>query len=259
METEIFRKDLQTIVDKKAYRKKVLLHLAQSPLTIFPVVIGLTSLAGIWAFSLPISMAFFVALSSTALGLGVFLSRIIMGDSSAHQSALQELIEEAQEKHWLKLKNLHKRLASDDDERDESMLRDLINISHKISSDDRFRGNLGSAINYEILEKVDLLYSGCIQSLERNLELIERISKSGSIARREEFSTEREKILNEIQVSICSLEKLLLESGNAYASKSSAVDLARLRTELDESIQVAKRVEQRLESWNRDGLDSEIE
>ena len=251
--------DLDHVLDKKKYRRKVLLYLASSPFTLMPVGGGMTLLAGIWALSFPVGMALFGALSMVAGGLGVFLTRIIMGSDSAHQAAMEELIEEANEIRWNRLQDLHKRLSSDRDKRDEKMLMDLIRISEKLAQDEGLKSQMSGALSYEIVDKATRLYEGCIHSLERNLELRESAKKIKSKTAKKELKERREALLDEIASSITHLGKILADVKDQSIPGGQSIDLASMRKELDESIEVAKRVESRLENWSSESFDSELE
>ncbi len=106
----------------------------------------------------------------------------------------------------------------------------------------------------DIAGKVEHLFDACTRSLDRSLELWDAAQRMSTRDGRTRMLEKREKLLQEVAASveqfattIDSVQALTLEQ------QSSAAELVGLREELDQSLNVARRVEERMRN-----LESEL-
>ena len=239
--------------DEKQLRKKVLLRLLGSPLTVAPFMLGMTSLTAVWALDLKPGIGLFAGLAGILAACGIFFTRLLLSGEKITQEAAAELDREEQAAKQKALDDLERHLAAaDSDPRPETALRDLRAL---VTAFEEFQGasddfSLSSAV--DIQSMVNQLFDQCVQSLEHTAKLWQTARQLNTPAARQPILTQREKIIADVQGSIKQLSDTLVALQNLGASNGSTPELARIRDELDQSLAVAKRVDARLNSLVKD-------
>ena len=231
-------------------KRKIYLDLFAAPTTILPIVGGLTALMGSWAFggNAPLT---FAGVAGVLGGLGIFASRIIFGLEKLVQGAAAHVQEQERKKQIASLRNLDARLQADNDARTERLLRQLWHLYETIQSDVR-DGKISLAAQ-DILSSVSQMFTLCITHLERSLELWESATRLRGSGRRK-ILNQREALIAEVEESVEFLENKLEQLHVASAARGQS-ELSQLREELDETIRVAKRAEERAKTFGDDTPD----
>lgn len=244
-------KDQEATLDKRRFRRKYLLSLATSP-TVFAMVVGgaSTVLAG-WAFDMP-GILPFAGLAAVVLGVGSFLTKLIVGDEARARHALKELEADVEDERRERLDALADRLSSDHDSRDEALLTDLRKLAGEFRRRDFWPDDLDSASTFDMMSGVETLFSGCVDSLERQLRLVEIARTMATEEARHPLLTERESILQDVGRCISQLGTMYSSIRGLQGHAKESSELARVRGELDRSLDVAARVRERMSAWDEE-------
>ena len=227
--------------------KRVLLDLLLSPWTVLPVVAGLTSLMISWGAG---GAAFFnvLGVASILAGIGALATNWIVNSGKIIRKALQALQAEAIQKQQDALDELDRRLQQDKDPRSENSLRELRRLYDGFKENKDWSRKLNERSAFEITNKVEKLFRGCIISLERSLQFWETASKMNTPDGRASVLQSRERILEEVHKSVGQLARTLDGIHRLAIEQSEDHNLTRIRQDLDESLEVARRVEERMQS-----------
>ncbi|MCM8531724.1 MAG: hypothetical protein NE330_11225 [Lentisphaeraceae bacterium] len=221
-------------------RKKVLLDLLGSPLTILPFTIGASCLLGSWATGIGGALAF-AGVSGLLIGAGVLVSRFIFGVDKLHSDIYKYKNEEEFKQKEERLDQLDKKLCKDGDRRTQKALRELREL-YDLFHKDVNKGIVSTNLN-EILLKVQELFEGCISQLEYSLKL------SGD---------QHEQVIKDVLSCVEQLDLLIKEFHDFRTSKMSG-DLQQLRKELEHSMEVARKTEQHIADIDIDKVKSYTE
>ena len=100
----------------------------------------------------------------------------------------------------------------------------------------------------DIGNQVEKLYAACIMWLGHSHDLWQRAERMTTPEGRETARSAREQLLMEVEQSIGQMAKTIDGVQTLRLHPGGDSDLARLRRELDASLSVARRVEERLEA-----------
>lgn len=237
-----------TMSDTRIERKQVMLRLLGSPLTMMPFVAGMTVMAAGWALQWQAGVAAFSALAGVLGTAGVFSTRLLMSGDRVAAEVAAEYAEREKAERTRALDDLDHRLrTTDQDERTETALRDLRTLLEAFDDavGQESRTNPGMV---EIQSMVSRLFDQCVHSLEETLQLWETAEKLNAKTARKPILKQRESVVREIQDSIAQLSRMLTELQGLQSTPNSTAELSRIRGELDDSLLVAKRVDERLQS-----------
>ena len=242
-----------SILDRSTYNKKVLSRLITSPLTLGPILLGATILMALWTFSINIGAAIFGGLLCILGGVGAFFSRFFLGKEEINKKILAEMQKEAQVEREKMLIDLEKRLRADGDPRTEESLCDLIALAKAFQKHQSWGKMLNARSTFDILEGVERLFNRCLFSLERTLELWYTAKEMVTPESREPVLKQREQIVEDVRESIKQLGKILagIHSIGLDSDKRDS-ELAHIRQELDQSLEVARQVEKRMDTLDRE-------
>jgi hypothetical protein len=240
------------MLDRKTLQKKVILSLLSSPGTLLPLLGGSTLALMSWALSADPARAIFGGVALMLAGLGVFASRLLMGSDEVTKKAIDELQREAQEHTTRKLDALDARLQADGDSRSERCLRDLRALVNSFKEQHDWSELTNATSTFDILSGVDDLFHGCVRSLERSFELWSTAQRMNTASARQPLLKRREGIIGEVQESIIQLGRILAGIQGLGSGPTSTAELGRLRDELHNSLEVARRVDEKMKSWRQD-------
>jgi hypothetical protein len=235
-------------------RRRVLMRHLTSPLTLAPFLAGVTTLAGLWAFSMRSGLAVFGGVALLLGAAGSFLTQALLGSERVARRVMNDLRKEAESRREKTLDDLDRRLIADGDPRTEANLRDLRVLSKAFREDRSWPRGLNTQTTFDILGGVDLLFERCVLSLERSLELYRTARMIRTRATREQILRQRENVVQDVARSIEQLGTILgkvhaIEAGDEGENTA----LSGIRDELDRSLEVAQSVERRVRE-----LDQEI-
>ena len=239
-------------MDAIQFRKRFLYHLASTPLVSVPLGLGaLTLLAGL---CLGDSGAYFAFLGASGilLGLGVAATRWILDSDQLARLASNDLKAASDRDHYAYLDQLARRLKTHQDPHNDQQLQLLRRLYQRMES----CGVLGDHIDLdlvpEIREKAEQLYRSCLASLERTVDLWHLAEEMSTPVFRQRVMQSREQLSAEIDRSIAHLGATLdqLQLAQAHVG-SQGESLSKMREELAMGLEVAQRVEQRMEEFNQ--------
>lgn len=245
------------MLDRKRLRQKIMLSLLSSPWTLVPLLGGATVLAAGWAVGISPDTAAFSGLAAILAGAGVFLTRLLVGGEAVAQKALEELQREAQAESRRRLDDLDHRLMADGDPRTEQALRNLRTLVDAFKQGGGWSDTMNAASTFDIVSGVDDLFGACVRSLERTLELWETASGVTVADARQALLDRREKIITEVQASIVQLGRILAGIQGLEGGSASTAELGRLRGELEQSLAIARRVDEKMKAWRTDSAELE--
>ncbi|MDA1051982.1 MAG: hypothetical protein O3C40_16065 [Planctomycetota bacterium] len=224
-------------------KKKVLLDLFGSPGTVLPIVAGMSAWMLSWAVdgSMLLNLGGLVGVLG---GVGFLATRLIFGLEKITENAFQYLNDQRREAQEQALDLLEVRLRGDEDPRTQTYLRDLRTLYTDFQDDLRSGRVAGAART--VLEQVEKLFQAAVKHLEHSYHLWVTAGRMSDDAR-QALLEERERVVQEVQETVEHLSKTI-EQFHSFRVKASEAELAKLREELDETMQVARRAEARLES-----------
>jgi hypothetical protein len=100
--------------------------------------------------------------------------------------------------------------------------------------------------HHQLVSQVEQIFQASVGQLKRSLELYE-ISQKLSPRSRDEILAERERVIAEVIETRDHLSSTIDEF-QAFVTRRDQSDLGRLREELDETLRVAKKTEERMAS-----------
>jgi len=201
----------------------------------------------------------FGGLVGMAIGAGNMLTRILAGDEAAAKSVLEELEDEVKRKREAHLDNLYKRLSQDDDPRDENFLKDLREMANAFRDRSLWPDTMSTHTVIDIMAGVDELFEGCVNSLERGLVMVEMANKMGTDEARQPILEERERVLKEVAASLEQLTKVFTGMQALRATAGADEGMQSIRDELNRSLEIAARVEERMSQWSAGQHDLDLE
>jgi len=175
-------------------------------------------------------------------GLGWMATRAIFRTEKITQDTMQELEQRELAAEQAELDRLDELLRQDDDPRDQELLK-LLRL-HRIEFQEIAKQPGVVARSREVLGRVEQLFRASVNNLYESYRLSEQALKLRTRAR-QDLLAEREKLLTEIKLTVDQLSASLIEY-QRVTKKASGEDLGRMREELEASIQIAKRTEERL-------------
>jgi hypothetical protein len=247
-------------LSRSGLKKKALLRHLSSPWVLGPFLVGLTTLAAIWTFSVRSGIGVFAGIACVLGAMGAFLTRLVLGSESVAKESLEELRHEVQEEREKALDQLDRDLTADGDPRTEGCLRDLRALTKAFQECQTWSSELNTNVIFDVLAGVDRLFQRCVESLEKTLALYHTARQMSTPQAREKILGQRERIIADVGESTKQLSDILGGLMNlGAASDEDGSDLARVRAELDRSLEVARTVEKRMHRLEQEvgGMDHE--
>jgi len=239
------------MMDRATIRRKVLTSLLAAPSFLLPVTVGATALLASWATGIGEPWLPFAGALAALAGVGALATRAIFGMEEVGQRAADEVHRETQETWTLRLDDLDRRLESDGDPRTEALLREVRGLNRTIREQGLSK-RFDPASRVDITVKMGELYDGCIRALEKSLSLWHSAQELPAGKGRRALLEQREAQIEEVGRSVGVLQELCRMDVGATSPDTPEGELARIRAELNHSLEVARRVEDRMESLEKD-------
>jgi hypothetical protein len=234
-------------MDPARLRKRVWLQLASAPLTVLPAVAGATALLAAWGVDAGSGWLAFLGVSGLLASVGSLATQCIFYLDEHTRRAFASLEAEALAEQERKLDNLYRRLRKDDDPRDDELLKQLRSLYRTFQQDTEWVKRMRQQSAVEIASQVEKLFQASIISLQRSLDLARAADRMATDDGRRTALLSRDRLLSEVQESIAQMAKTI-DGVQSLGLERNGDDLARIRRELDESLNVARRVEERLQT-----------
>ncbi len=226
----------------EALRKRILREIFVAPSVVLPIVGGASAWLLSWAGGGGSDMLNLVGLAGVLGGIGWFATRFIFQLDSISEKAMQDLAKEALQKEENHLNELQKRLATDKDPRTEQY---LILLRENRAELEKLAQTPGIQIrSLEILKQARQLFWAATDQLDQSLkmfQLAQKLSgeqKQGVLAQREHCLSEARESAEHLRDAIATFRQ--------FTDKNLQRDMDSLQLDLAESIQAAKRSEERL-------------
>ena len=238
--------------DETKLRRRVLLKLLSSPVTMLPFLGGVTVTAASWALNVRPAAGLFVGLAGVLAATGTFFTRLLLAGEDTAKETIKEIQEEDSLSREAALDALDERLAMDGDRRTESALRDLRTFVRKFREERLVSAHLNSRTAFDVVQRVEDLFDRCVASLEESLDLLETARQMNTREARRPILDQRERIIREVGESVVHLGRILVQIQEIRTADSPAAGLNRIREELDRSLDVARRVDERMQALERE-------
>jgi hypothetical protein len=228
-------------------RRKVFLRLLGHPVVLGPLVLGVSAATAVWAFNWPPGLGWFATAAGALASAGAYLTRLILDNGKTARAVLAELERRDQQSAQASLDELDRRLvAADNDPRPETALRDLRALVRAVDDYARAPDALHAPAVIDVRSRVQQIFESSVRSLEQTLQLGDTAKVLHLPEARKPLLEQREKILADIQAGVRQLGATLAALQRLGAGAQSTRELSRLRDELDQSLEIASRVEERL-------------
>ncbi|MEM6329064.1 MAG: hypothetical protein AAF790_02330 [Planctomycetota bacterium] len=232
-------------------KKKVLLDLFVSPWTVAPVVAGLSAWLLSWGVDGSTTLNL-LGLAGVLTGIGVQASRLVFGLEKITERAHGYLTEKEHAEREAELDRLAARLRRDEDPRTQQCL-DRLRKLREVFEAEPPAGHAAQSIKGQ----VDRLFEASVRQLERAYTLWERAQRLPA-GTRGPLLKERAAAVNEVVLSANHLTRTV-EQFHAFQVKDSDDELAKLREELDATIEVARRADELIGSLDGPSIYDESE
>ncbi len=246
------------VPDTPTLRQRVLQRLLTSPWTLGPATLGLSAMLGGWAVGTNPALNLFVGAAGLAAGVGAAATRWVLGGDRLIDDAAASLRRDAAARGEARFDVLDARLSRDGDARTNKALARLRVLARRIDPG-LAAANAADADGTETLPPPDLLSTlnrlldSAFDSLEKSLGLLAASHKLMTAPARADLKRRREALLDEVDLSIQHIAHTLDELQTLSLDREEPGQrLAELRHELDQSLLVARRVEERMADLDRD-------
>ena len=241
---------MKKLIDRKLFRQKYLLHLINNPFTIYPFAVGALGIFASWVFNLEpkILYLFGSAVVGIGLPLGALITKWTSGTDDIAKQVHEEILHEAQQKQETDLNALREQLEKDGDRRTEQMLEELRTLHQSFQEEVRDAGWMASlplTVSADITDKVTELFTQAVQCLKDTLKMHQKSRDSQLATVKRVLKQHREQQIADVQKTIVQLTHLYARV-LTISPESNETELSRLRTELDESLAFAKKVDEQI-------------
>jgi signal transduction histidine kinase len=220
-------------------RSRIWKRILSAPSVLFPAsvaaVSGLVAVftGGVWIWVAAVAAGVAVAVVATKLAAGV---------ESLEETALQEETEERSQREEAQFEELQRKLRSDRDHRTKDCLVTAREARKEFMELAKRDGLAHRTL--EIGKQFDQLFWATIEQLEHSLKLYDLADRLVD-KRRDEILREREVVVSDLLSSADRLRQVTTQL-RQISQEEREVDLKPLTDELDASLRIAKRVDERL-------------
>lgn len=222
-------------------KRKVISELFFSPSVVLPIVGGVSAGLLSWAMG---GNNFMTAAAAVGVlgGVGWMLTRMIFKIEDITEEALQAELDKRLQQEHRELEELAQKLRSDRDHRTQdfltllrSMREEFENTTHRAGS--TFR-------SAQIREQVGLIFKAAVDQLRQSYRLWD-LSENLVGSARDKVLADREQVLGEVDATVERLQTTIQQFRDLMNSDPK-VDLASMRAELEATMRIAKRTEERM-------------
>lgn len=237
--------------EEKNIAKRVVADIISSPMVVLPFMVGTAAFASLFALGLKGSAflgAMLIGVGGVLGSGGMFLTKMILGRDERVKKIVEESRDKAKQDKLKQLDHFHHRLTMDGDSRTEDSMQDLRSLRQAFGQLDKIAPDLNRAMIDEIRKRSEELFQQCVSSLEKSLQLWKTADSLASENARKPILEQREKLVSEVIGTVEHMSQTLAAVQGITNKSDGDARLQQLRGELDQSLEVAKRVEQRVDS-----------
>ena len=242
--------------EEKNIAKRVVADIISSPMVVLPFMVGTAAFASLFALGLKGSAflgAILIGVGGVLGSGGMFLTKMILGRDERVKKIVEESRDKAKQDKLKQLDHFHHRLTMDGDSRTEDSMQDLRSLRQAFGQLDKIAPDLNRAMIDEIRKRSEELFQQCVSSLEKSLQLWKTADSLASEKARKPILEQREKLVSEVIGTVEHMSQTLAAVQGITNKSDGDARLQQLRGELDQSLEVAKRVEQRVDSLLNEG------
>ena len=222
-------------------QRKVLLDLFASPWSVIPIAAGVSAWMLSWAIdgNTALNLGGMIGVMG---GVGMMATRLIFGLEKITEDAFRFLNSQQQLEQEQKLDELTRRLSGDDDPNTQTYLSDLRTLYGSFVADVE-EGKMKAGAR-TVLDQVHRLFQAAVKHLEYSYELWSRANELKGPARKKMLA-ERKRVIAEVGTTIDHLGSTI-QQFHTFRIENTDSELSKLRQELDATMQVARRAEERV-------------
>lgn len=244
-------------MDAASRRKRVMGNLFRSPAVHLPILVGSGFLGFAWLIGAPTGLPGILGMVGILSGLGIAAAKLLFGRDELVRQAEEDLRNESARDHRSYLRRLHRRLRSDKDSRTGQYLAELRRLYDRLQEAGLMGSKTSNLVLPEVRNKAEQIYRSCLSCLEQSLELWQAAQEMATDAAKEQLLASREKLLEELGESVRHLGATVdhLQAAGLRQSDESE-SLSHMREELEQGLEVARRVERRMAELTRQPSDT---
>lgn len=216
-----------------------------------PLCMGAATLTLAVAIGQTFGFLGFMGLCGVLLGVGIAATDLLLHAENLGRRALAELLTESENSETSRLRDLAHRLSEDGDTRTRAFLTALQRNYLRLHDDSIVRGGPRTALFPEIQGQAEALYESCLGSIERSITFWQAAQQMATSGARDELLNSREELMAEISASIECLGRTLDQLQIAAVRDGGQVDLAGIRQELEAGLEVARKVDLRMKTFEQ--------
>jgi len=241
-------------------RKKVLLRLVGHPVVLGPMLLGASASTALWTLNGSANLGWFTLIAGLITSLGAYLTRVILDNGRTARVVLAEVERSEKAARESALDDLDKRMVKGDkDPRPETALRDLRALLRAFEETASRNPDEEAAGAVEVHAQVRELFDRSVRALEQTQKLHDTARQLRLPEARQPLLDQREQILRDVHAGIQQLGNTLVALQQLGSNADGHTQLARLREELDRSLEVAHRVEDRLNNLFTSDVPREVQ
>jgi hypothetical protein len=205
-----------------------------------------------------VGLGWFAATAGVLASTGAYITRLVLDEGKTARAVVAEMEQGDQRAAQAVLDDLDRRLvAADNDPRPETALRDLRALVRAVDDYAASADGATAPVVIDVRSRVQQIFESSVRALEQTLQLGDTAKILHLPEARKPLLEQREKIIADIHGGVKQLGGTLAALQQLGTGAQSSRELARLRDELDQSLAIASRVEERLNSL-LDQTDSDI-
>ncbi len=200
----------------------------------------------------------FLGISGVLFGVGAAVTRWVVDGQRIQRAAAEQYRDESDRDHEQFLNDLGRRLQLDGDERTNQQLAVLTRLHRRMRRVGIFDAKISVDIMPDIKDKIEQLYRSCLSSLERSLELRNAAEEMMTESARTRVFDSRESLIAEVGNTIEHLGATIDFLQTSKLEKDGDRNLSNMRQELEYGLDVARRVEDRIQDLERSLQDGRL-
>ena len=221
---------------------------------LMPVAVGAASLGMASLLSAP-PLSFFgiVGWGLVGLGFGRAIWRFTIGHRALAENSIRDVRRRVQRGHLDYLRSLRRRIRRDRDPRTSRIVIELQRIYERLCRLESPEPQSDTRILPALHDQAQQLYGSCLQSLERSYQLWNGARDMATPEARDRLLADRDRMVADVELSIQHLDASLdhLNTAVLRNDETDTTDQGRLREELEQGLEVARRVEERIDAIER--------
>lgn len=226
--------------------RKLAQHVVSLPSVGIPLALGTVTTGTSWMVGQGDGFLGFLGVTGILFGIGLGATKLILGFDELARSVLRELRSDQKKENNARLKDLQNELRKDQDQRTSQFVKQLRKLFLRMDKAGFFDNTEDSADLLGISDRAKELYESSIASLRRSLLLWETANEMSTQKGREDVLEIRETLLDEVGESLSHLGATLDRLKTSELRRETTINLAQIRDELEQGLEVARRVEERL-------------